>query len=115
MLSKKDFKLNEMPYSLRLKNLTGYYEPCQFCNDQRCEGCPLPYTSEQDYFSLLRKIGAETNCSYYPENYQRKGRNEVIIEVVWGLQMSKQVFENFSAAKPHPLAKTLSPEEHKDG
>lgn len=39
----------EMPYVLRLKNLTGYSEPCTFCGDRKCEGCPVPFDSNKTY------------------------------------------------------------------
>ena len=38
-----------MPYILRLKNISGYMDPCCYCGDKRCEGCPLPFTDEMTY------------------------------------------------------------------
>ena len=43
LLSKNDLDIKEALYTLRIKNMTGYMESCQFCGDKRCEGCPLPF------------------------------------------------------------------------
>ncbi len=57
LLSKNDLDLKEALYTLRIKNLTGYMESCNFCGDKRCEGCPLPFDANQTYNDLLIKLG----------------------------------------------------------
>lgn len=56
MLTKNDLELGQMMYSLRVKNLTGYMEPCHFCGDKRCEGCPLPFQKDLTFGALMEKI-----------------------------------------------------------
>jgi hypothetical protein len=46
LLSKEDFDVAETPYILKLRNITGYMEACNFCGDKRCNGCPLPFTDK---------------------------------------------------------------------
>ena len=38
-----------MPYILRLKNISAHNNPCFYCGDKKCEGCPLPFTDEIIY------------------------------------------------------------------
>lgn len=57
-------------------------EPCYFCGDKRCEGCPLPYSTEMTYSDLLSKIDQKSNNSFYGDAAFR-GKKDVIIEVVW--------------------------------
>jgi hypothetical protein len=83
ILKKDDFTMDEMLYSLRLKNITGYMEPCHFCADKRCDGCPLPYTDDIIYNDFLTKIGVNSNSSFYTDSYQKRGRNELIIDIVF--------------------------------
>lgn len=40
------FKLSQMPYSLVFKDVSSYYENCFYCDQQRCDGCPVPYTDD---------------------------------------------------------------------
>ena len=39
-----EFDLSQMPYRLVFKNISGYQEYCCFCGQNRCAGCPIPYT-----------------------------------------------------------------------
>lgn len=72
-----------MPYVIRLKNVSGYNEPCVFCGDKRCEACPLPFNSNMLYNELLEKVGIKDNVSFYSESYSKRGKLEVIIDIVW--------------------------------
>lgn len=44
VLGKIDVDIKDVPYALKIKNISGYMEPCVFCKDKKCDGCPLPYT-----------------------------------------------------------------------
>lgn len=66
-------------------------EACNFCEDKRCEGCPLPYTEDMIYGDLLGKIGITTNSSFYSDGYKR-GKQDVIFDVVWNMKIDKDFF-----------------------
>ena len=66
-------------------------EACNFCEDKRCEGCPLPYTENMIYEDLLGKIGVTTNSSFYSDGY-KKGKQDVIFDVVWNMKIDKDFF-----------------------
>lgn len=57
-MSRNDLDWTEALYSVRLKNLTGYMEACHYCQDKRCEGCPIPFVKDLTFEDLLMKIGA---------------------------------------------------------
>ena len=67
-------------------------EACNFCEDKRCEGCPLPFTEEITYSDLLGKIGVTTNSSFYNDGYKR-GKQDVIFEIVWNMKIEKSFFD----------------------
>jgi len=50
-----------MPYALKLKNITGYNEECFYCGDKKCDGCPVPFLSDETYENLLKKVGVTSN------------------------------------------------------
>jgi hypothetical protein len=97
--------------------MTGYMEPCHFCDDRRCDGCPLPFTSEVVYNDLLTKAGITTNVSFYPnfDTYKR-GKHDLILEVVWNSRVPPEFFEFYQSAKPFPGRQdTTGGEESKEG
>lgn len=94
LLKKDDFSIDEALYAVRIKNITGYMEPCQFCGDKRCDGCPLPYTDEFTYNDYLTKIGVTSNDSFYSESFQKRGRNELILDLVFSRQFKKEVLDS---------------------
>lgn len=42
----------------------------------------------------MMKIGIENNISFYTEGYKR-GKNDVIFEIVWNPKIEKQFFDAF--------------------
>lgn len=102
VLSKNDNLITDLPYCLRIKNLTGYMESCYFCGDKRCEsGCPLPYTDDVTYGDLLQKLGQTSNDSFFGESYHR-GKKDITIESVWCQSITKEFFAQFLQAKSFP-------------
>ncbi len=75
-------------------------EACNFCQDRRCDGCPLPYTESATYSDLLAKIGINSNVSFYPnfDTYKR-GKHDVIFEVVWNSTLPEAFFSKFISAR----------------
>ena len=96
LLSKNDLSITDAIYTLRLKNMTGYMEACHFCGDRRCDGCPLPFTSDITYNDLMIKAGVASNVSFYPnfDSYKR-GKQDIIIEVVWNNRVPAEFFDFF--------------------
>jgi len=46
-LEKKHFNFDELPYQLKIENISGYMEDCHFCGNSYCRSnCPLPYSSK---------------------------------------------------------------------
>lgn len=99
VLAKNDNPITDLPYVLRIKNLTGYMESCYFCGDKRCEsGCPLPYTDELTYGDLLQKIGQQSNDSYFGDHYNR-GKKDINLDAVWCQSLTKEFFSQFLHAQ----------------
>lgn len=94
LLNKTDFSLHEALYCLKLKNMAGYLEACHFCNDKRCSGCPVPFDKNLTLNDLLIKIGVTNNNSFFTEGYKR-GKNDVIFEIVWNNKIEKSFFDSF--------------------
>jgi hypothetical protein len=69
-------------------------ESCHFCQDKRCEGCPLPFSKDLTFNDLLMKIGATSNVSFYTDGYKR-GKQDVVIEIVWNNKIEKAFFDTF--------------------
>lgn len=88
VLSRNDLDLSQAYYCLRIKNLSGYMESCHFCNDKRCEGCPLPYTDKMTLNDLFMKIGITSNNSFYTDGFKR-GKQDVIFDIVWNNKIEK--------------------------
>jgi hypothetical protein len=74
--------------------MSGYMESCHFCGDKRCDGCPLPYDKNLTFKDLMMKIGIDSNISFYSEGYKR-GKNDVILEIVWNTKIEKSFFDAF--------------------
>lgn len=107
-LRRNDIALYEALYCLRLKNISGYMEACHFCNDKRCEGCPVPFDKNTTLGDLMRNLGITTNLSYFTEGYKR-GKNDVIFEIVWsnstGKAIDRSYFDSFQTAVSFPNQK----------
>lgn len=78
-------------------------ESCHFCQDKRCEGCPVPFSEDLTYNDLLMKIGITSNSSFYNDGFKR-GKQDVMFEVVWNSKIEKGFFDGFQTAKPFPVS-----------
>eukprot|EP00347_Sterkiella_histriomuscorum_P023008 403336310 len=107
VLRRNDLNIQDCLYTLRLKNLSGYMETCLFCGDKKCEGCPVPLSRNMTLQDFIMKIGIENNISFYTEGYKR-GKNDVIFEIVWNPKIEKQFFDAFQTAVSFPGQKQLS-------
>ena len=85
--------MSEMPYILKLKNMTGYMEPCFYCGDKKCDGCPLPYAENITYNDLQKNLEVTQNVSFYMDDYNKRGRKDIIIEIILTKQMHKGIYE----------------------
>ena len=68
--------------------MSGYMEACQYCNDKKCDGCPLPFNKDLTYNDLLIKLGVDSNVSFYNDSYKR-GKSDVIFDIVWHQKVDK--------------------------
>lgn len=83
-LLKNDLALIDNLYSLRIKNQSGYNEACQFCGDKRCEGCPIPFDKNITVKDYMRRMGIESNVSFYNADSWKRGKSDMILELIWG-------------------------------
>ena len=74
LLSKNDLDIKQAVYCLRIKNMTGYMDPCHWCGDRRCEGCPLPFDPNLTYNDFLIKLGSSGNDSFYINDAYKRGK-----------------------------------------
>ena len=80
-LEKKHFNFDDLPYQLKIENISGYMEDCHFCGNSYCRSnCPLPYSSKETVLDTLHKIGVEDNISFYGGN---KGKRDLILNILW--------------------------------
>ena len=98
-MGKNDLDINEGIYSLRIKNMSGYMESCQFCGDKRCEGCPVPFSSRLTLKDLLTKLGVESNVSFFNDLGLKRGKQDITLEVVWNNRLEKSLFDCLQTAK----------------
>lgn len=75
--------------------MTGYMEACHWCLDRRCDGCPLPFVSDMTYNDLLIKLGSSSNDSYYASDAYKRGKQDVILDVVWSQRTQADFFSAF--------------------
>jgi hypothetical protein len=85
-------------------------ESCQFCGDKRCEGCPLPFVENLTLGDLMLKLGSNSNNSFYSADNYRRGKQDLIIDVVWHHSLTKEFFSKFISAKPFSGARGSSTE-----
>lgn len=53
-------------YTLTFKDISGYSQDCFFCDDRYCRGtCPVPFTDEVTFNSILEKAGLDDNNNFY--------------------------------------------------
>jgi hypothetical protein len=84
VLGSRSFSQKDLPYQLRLENTSGYLEDCHFCGNRSCRSnCPCPFTSKMTVLDLLHKVGVEDNISFYEERGMKKGKTDVIIDMIW--------------------------------
>jgi hypothetical protein len=107
VLSKQDVDIKDVPYALRIKNISGYMEPCVFCKDKKCDGCPLPFTEAKTYTDILNDAGITNNSSFFSDSSSlKKGKQEVILEIVWSKMFPKFILDKLQNAKSHPHTKS---------
>jgi hypothetical protein len=92
---KNDLEMSQALYCLRIKNMTGYMEPCHWCQDKRCEGCPLPFDANMTYNDMLMKVGNSSNESFYSSDAYKRGKQDLILDVVWNQRTSSEFFKQF--------------------
>jgi len=81
VLSQKMWSLSDLPYLLKLENMTSYYEKCHYCAKDNCRNnCPVPFDSNLTVLDLLHKLGSEDNVSYFDSG---KGKKDVVLNVVF--------------------------------
>lgn len=90
-------------------------EPCNYCGDRKCDDCPLPFTETKTYEDLLNSLHVHTNHSFYFEDHSKKGRKDVIIQLVFSKDISEIVYKSLQNAKTHPNLKVAGTEEKKEG
>ena len=72
-----------MPYKLVFKDISGYYEPCCYCNTQRCGGCNVPYTEEMTVEKILNELKLDSNNTLFSEDRRGNSGKELQLNVVW--------------------------------
>jgi ubiquitin carboxyl-terminal hydrolase 4/11 len=91
--------IEHMPYEVRLVNVAGYREPCWYCEDRSCHGCPLKYNEDLKILDLLKAAMQDSNETLYSNNRMKAGK-EVQLEVIWHFSFEKALFASLSTAQP---------------
>jgi ubiquitin carboxyl-terminal hydrolase 4/11/15 len=94
--------LLQQPYKIQFKDITGYWDECHYCGEQRCNGCTVPYSDEITIEAILtQKLKLKSNNTLFTDDYKSNGK-ELIIKVVWNQAISKSIFAFLSQAQPMP-------------
>jgi len=62
------------PYRLEFKNIASYMENCQFCNRNKCDGCPIPYNSSKKVQDILDVLKLEGNDTLFSDKMRVRGK-----------------------------------------
>ena len=88
-MEKSAYDIDDMPYQLKIENVSGYMEDCYFCGNPQCRrGCALPYLNSMTVLDLLQKVDVTDNISYYNEG---RGRKDVTIFFRWSSQFDAAI------------------------
>lgn len=87
--------MEEMPYALKIQNIAGYIEDCQFCGDRYCRNhCPVPFSSKLTVLDMLHKIGVEDNCGFFED--RRGSKNDFILNILWNKDVDAKFIKEMS-------------------
>ena len=96
VLEKKNFDANDLPYLLKVENITRYMQECHYCNNSYCRNnCPLPFTEKMTVLDMLHKIGVEDNVSFY-EAKRNSGKSDLILNIIWQRDFNEQFIKQLS-------------------
>jgi hypothetical protein len=79
--SDSSWKIEEMPYRLCFKDVSGYYESCKYCGQMRCNGCPVAY-KDMTINEILDSFKIDYNDTLFSDERIVAGK-EFQVEVVW--------------------------------
>jgi ubiquitin carboxyl-terminal hydrolase 4/11/15 len=91
------FSLKDKPYTLHFKNISGTWSNCEYCNQTKCSGCPVPFTDEITIGKILDNIKQDSANSFYNNNLKVRGK-ELILQAVWHDAINKGFFSYLSTA-----------------
>lgn len=102
------FEIDDMPYQLRIENVSGYMEDCYFCGSSTCRrNCALPYDSNQTVLDILQKLDVTDNVSFYNEG---RGRKDVTIAFRWASQFDAGIQRVLSSQTMPPIREGVNTE-----
>jgi hypothetical protein len=77
------FDLSEMPYKLVFKDISGYYDDCNYCGQNRCGGCTVPFTDQITIQKILTdNLKLESNDTLFSSDRYKSGK-ELQVQIVW--------------------------------
>jgi hypothetical protein len=91
------FDLSKMPYKVKFKNVSSYWEECTHCGVNRCSGCPVPL-NDVKIQELLSRLDLTANDTFF----SKKCGKELIVQVTWHQDINKQLFGYLTHASPWP-------------
>lgn len=91
------FFLKDKPYALLFKNVAGTWNACDYCGQNKCGGCPVPYTDETTIGMVLETIKQESANTFYSQNQKIRGK-EFILNIAWHQDINKSLFSFLATA-----------------
>lgn len=91
------FSIKSKPYALNFKNISGTWSQCEYCGQNKCSGCPVPYTDQATIGSILETIKQDSVNSFYRESSKIRGK-ELILNAIWHQDLHKNLFSFLSTA-----------------
>lgn len=93
------FDLQDKPYKLVFKDISGYMEDCKYCGLRQCSGCNVPYSEEATVTTILGNLKLTANDSLFADDRRVSGK-EFQVEIVWHQDIDAQLFSFLSTAIP---------------
>lgn len=106
------FQINEKPYNLIFKNISGTWGVCDYCGQTKCSGCSVPY-SEDKLEKVFEQIKQDSVNSFYSRDHKSRGK-EMILQIVWHQDIHQSLFSFLATAIKFEVDENLGKHESAD-
>ena len=106
--------INHYPYRLEFKNkYPNTYNPCKYCQMQRCRGCTVPFLSTSTISDVFESLKISSNTSLFEKEASLRN-SDLSINVVWNMNIRNELFNFMTTATPFPKREIPDELRHED-